>query len=161
MSALLIIGVTMANIAGVRWGAGIQIATVASKLVTIAIVICVAISSNPASSISPSPVGPAHSPGLAVLFAAIVPTFFAYGGVQHALWIAGEVRHPLRNLPLAIVGGVVVVVIAYVGVNWAYLHLLGYSDMLQSKTLAADAVARVWPQWGARATAGAVAISAF
>jgi APA family basic amino acid/polyamine antiporter len=164
VAVVLILGVTVANAVGVRWGAGIQNLTVICKLATIAVVIALAMLAGAGDSESVGGGGVVggreNTSFLILLFAAIVPSFFAYGGWQHALWIAGEVREPRRNLPRAIVGGVVVVVAAYVLVNWAYLKLLGYSGVTQSDTLAADAVARVWPAWGRRFTAGAVAISA-
>ena len=49
----------------------------------------------------------------------------------------------------------------YLLVNWAYLRLLGYQAVVDSNALAADAVARVWPQIGARLAGAAVAVSAF
>lgn len=166
-AAALIGGVTLANAWGVRWGAGIQNLTVAAKLATLAAVTLVAAAFAPAAA-GPAAVIAAVGGGAAVsssplvlLFAAIVPSFFAYGGWQHALWIAGEVREPRRNLPLAIIGGVLIVVVAYLLVNWAYLRLLGYDAVTRSGALAADAIARVWPQSGRRVTAAAVAMSAF
>jgi len=54
-----------------------------------------------------------------------------------------------------------IVVVIYLLANWAYLHLLGYDGVVNSKALAADAVSRVWPDFGARLIAGAVALSAF
>jgi APA family basic amino acid/polyamine antiporter len=98
---------------------------------------------------------------LLLICAALLPAFFAYGGWQHALWMAGEIRQPKRNVPLAIVGGVLIVVTVYLLANWAYLHLLGYQGVVESETLAADAVASVWPRIGGRLAGVAVAISAF
>lgn len=177
ISALLIVLVTIANAVGVRWGSGIQNLTVAAKLLTLLLIVILALTvTSPAASLvagadGGQPLGGASSPGgaaggtgtgmLLLLFAAIVPSFFAYGGWQHALWIAGEVRDPRRTLPMAIVGGVIVVVAAYILANWAYLHLLGYERVTASGSLAADAVARAWPVYGKRLTAGGVAISAF
>ncbi len=177
-SALLIVLVTVANAVGVRWGSGIQNLTVAAKLLTLLLIVVLALTfASPAGSAAAGaaggalPSGEAQAPGgaaggtgagvIVLLFAAIVPSFFAYGGWQHALWIAGEVRDPRRTLPPAIVGGVIVVVAAYMLANWAYLHLLGYEGVSRSGALAADAVARVWPAYGKRLTAAAVAISAF
>jgi APA family basic amino acid/polyamine antiporter len=93
--------------------------------------------------------------------AALVPVLFSYGGWQHALWIAGEVRKPQRDVPFAILTGTIVVIIVYLLANWAYLKLLGFSQVSESKALAADAVAVVWPTVGKRVVAGAVALSAF
>lgn len=168
--ALLLIGVvTFANVWGVRWGSGIQNLTVAAKLATLAAIVLLAVAWGPpgapagpaAESAPAAPAGPSGGGALALLlFTAVVPSFFAYGGWQHALWIAGEIREPRRNLPLAVIGGVGIVVIAYVLVNWAYLRLLGYAGVTQSGALAADAVGRAWPAVGERLAAAAVGVSA-
>lgn len=174
LAFLLIALVTLANIWGVRWGSGIQNLTVAAKLATLAAIALLAVAygplaaageavGSPASVASSSPVAVATPSGGALallLFTAVVPSFFAYGGWQHALWIAGEIREPRRNLPLAVVAGVVIVVVAYVLVNWAFLRLLGYEGVTHSGALAADAVGRVWPAVGERIAAGAVGVSA-
>lgn len=164
ISSILIVGLTMANAAGVRWGARIQNLTVLAKVATLLVVTLLAASAAPAAfeTAAEATEGGAESPGLVrLIFMALVPAFFAFGGWQHALWIAGEVRQPRRNVPLSIVGGVMVVVIAYLLVNWAYLRLLGYEGVTGSTSLAADAVARVWPGTGRQIVAAAVAISAF
>lgn len=164
ISSILIVGLTMANAAGVRWGARIQNLTVLAKVATLLVVTLLAASAEPAAfeTAAEATEGGAESPGLVrLIFMALVPAFFAFGGWQHALWIAGEVRQPRRNVPLSIVGGVIVVVIAYLLVNWAYLRLLGYEGVTGSTSLAADAVARVWPGTGRQIVAAAVAISAF
>lgn len=175
-ASLLILLVTAANIVGVRWGAAVQNLTVVAKVAALAVIIFLgalaarhgASAAHPPGALTAPPAsfatGPAAASGLgavAVLFAAIVPSFFSYGGWQHALWIAGEVRDPRRNLPLAIIGGVVLVVVVYVLVSWAYLRLLGYAGVTGSSALAADAVGAVWPQRGRVLAAGAVALSAF
>jgi len=95
-----------------------------------------------------------------LLFAALVPALFSFGGWQHALWIGGEIKNPKRNIPLSIVAGVVLVILVYLIANWAYFELLGYEGVATSKTLAADAVSRVLPSTGSKLIAAAVAFSA-
>ena len=165
IASTLIIGLTAANAVGVRWGSRIQNLTVYAKLLTLLVVTFLAVLSEPMSSSAgaleaiEAPSSAKHP--LLLICAALLPAFFAYGGWQHALWMAAEIRQPKRNVPLAIVGGVVIVVTVYLLANWAYLHLLGYQGVVKSKTLAADAVARVWPRSGARLAGAAVAVSAF
>ena len=175
VSLALILCLVAANILGVRWGAGIQNATVFGKVAALLLVTALAAFAAPDTvkgAAAPSvetltqPAPPAAASGgvgqlVATLFAAIVPAFFSYGGWQHALWMAGEVRRPTRNVPLAILVGVSVVVTVYLLVNWAYLRLLGVEGVAGSAALASDAVATVWPAVGSRLTAGAVALSAF
>jgi APA family basic amino acid/polyamine antiporter len=159
LAAVLIVALTAANAAGVRFGARIQNATVVAKVGTLLGVTALAAFAPASPAAAFEPPGTAN-PVFAVL-AALVPAFFAYGGWQAALWIAGEVREPRKNVPRAIVVGVAVVVVVYLLANAAYLHLLGASGVAGSRTLAADAVAVVLPNVGRRAVAAAVAISAF
>lgn len=172
LAGFLILSVTLANVLGVRVGAGVQNLTVTAKLAALLGVVAVAIAlgrysvftaAEAVAATAPVAATASHPGGvfwLAALFPAIVPTFFAYGGWQHSLWIAGEVRNPRRNLPLAVVLGVLIVVIAYLLVNWAYLALLGYEGVARSGALAADAIGAALPGAAARLTAAAVSVSA-
>lgn len=73
----------------------------------------------------PAPTPPAGRDGLLAFGAAMVPVLFAYGGWQAANFVAAEVREPRRNLPRALVAGVLGVVVLYLGANWVYLRGLG------------------------------------
>ncbi len=157
---LLILGVSAANMLGAKFGSGIQNVTVVGKVATLAVVIAIAAFAPPSAVAAPAPPGPAPRGAIGV-FAALVPALFAYGGWQHALWVSGEVREPRRTLPRAIVGGVLVVVVVYVLGNWAYLRMLGHAGLVASQSAAADSVAKVFPAWGGRVIAAAVAVSAF
>jgi len=162
LALALIAGLVLINVLGVKRGAAVQNATVVAKLITIAVIAGLAAllgghevtgpSTAEASSTWLGPVG--------LVFAALVPTAFSFGGWQHALWIGGEVKDPGKNVPRAILGGVAIVILAYLVVNVAYLALLGPEGVAASHVLAADAVAEVWPG-GRRIVAIAVAFSAF
>jgi basic amino acid/polyamine antiporter, APA family len=163
LSIGLILGLMLANIAGVRGSAGIQAATVIAKVSVLLAIAGLAAMSAPSAgaAVQPGSLPGRRDPYAWVLFSAMVPAFFAYGGWQHALWISGEVKNPRRNLPLGILLGTAIVVLVYVIANWAYFRLLGYGGVVNSKALAADAVGSVWPAWGGRAVAAGVAVSAF
>lgn len=158
LSIVLIAGLAFANVLGVRWGARIQNITVLSKMFTLLVIIVLGV----LAPTMPAPILESNATGgLSGFLAALVPALFAFGGWHQALWISGEVSDPKRTLPRAIVTGVGIVVGAYLLVNVAYLHLLGgVSAVAASKTLAADAVARVVPSLGGRVVAGAVGFSA-
>jgi APA family basic amino acid/polyamine antiporter len=161
LAALLVVGVTLANAAGVRWGSRIQNVTVAAKILILLAVTALAAFAAPALPAAPAPVA-GERPALAIgLMSALVPALFAFGGWQSSLWVADVVREPRRNVPRAVVGGVLVVAVVYLLTNWAYLRLLGVHGVATSQALAADAVAAAWPGVGQRAVAAAVAISAF
>lgn len=166
MALVLIALLTAANVVGVKWGSRVQNFTVVAKIAAILCLVALAVFGPVVGGGGTSGGGavgaaPATAlPGFQGVLAALVPAFFAYGGWQHSLWISGEVREPKRNLPRAIIVGVVIVVLVYLSANWAYLALLGHGGVASSKALAADAVATAFPAWGRRAIAAAVAISA-
>jgi APA family basic amino acid/polyamine antiporter len=159
LPALLLVAVTVANIIGVRYGAAIQNLTVFAKVGALLLVTALAVVAAP--HVTSTPPVPQTSSAVVRLFSGLVPALFALGGGHYALWVAGEMKNPRRDVPMALVVGVSIVVVIYLLANWAYLHLLGYDGVVNSKALAADAVSRVWPVIGARLIAGAVALSAF
>ena len=166
MAVALIVGLAVANILGIRWGARIQNLTVYAKLLTLGLVIALAMVFAPDQGAGDSIVAASTAPKsatLLALLAALGPTLFSYGGWQQALWVAGEVREPQRNLPRSIVIGVLIVIGAYVLVNWAFLQLLGLNGVATSESLPADAAAAALPAWAGiirRVVSAAIAVSA-
>jgi len=65
---------------------------------------------------------------------------FAYGGWQQTNFIAEEIVEPEKNLPRALVLGVIIVVIVYVLANLTYLRTLGVGGLAASTAPAADAM---------------------
>jgi len=164
MSVALILAVTLANLAGAWWGARIQNGTVYAKVFALMAITLLAFAmgrEDVTARVAPPAESTAAVGGLSGVLAALIPAMFSFGGWQQALWIGGEVRDPQRNLPRAIIGGVLIVIAVYLLANWSYLRLLGPTGVANSPAVAADSVAAVFPSIGRRAIAGAVAISAF
>ncbi len=158
IGTVVISGLALSNIVGVKYGATIQNVTVFAKVATLIAVGALAMFAEPAT---PAPYEEQTGAGtMSLLFAGFVGVYFAYGGWQHALWIGGEIKSPRKNVPLAMVGGVGLVIVVYLFANWAYLHLLGDAGVANSRTIAAEAVSQVLPSGWARFTALAVALSA-
>ncbi len=164
MGTVLIVLLTAANLIGVAWGAIVQNFTVVIKIVTLLAITALALMFKPEPFVPPTTtVQPETTIGLAGLLSAITITLFSYGGWQQALWVGGEIRDPQRNVPRAIIFGVLIVIATYLMVNWAYLQLLTYQGVVHdsTKALAADAVGQVIPGWGRRVVAAAIALSGF
>jgi len=162
IAVTMIVGLMVANAVGVCWGATVQNVTVLAKLATLLLLVALAFWSSPVADLSATArVSSEDRNVLGRLFAGLVPVLFSFGGWQKALWVGGEIRDPARNVPRAIVVGVLCVVAVYLAANWAYLQLLGYEGVIVSQALAAEAVSRIWPRVGGNLVAGAVAFSAF
>lgn len=56
--------------------------------------------------------------------AAMLGALWGYDGWNNLSLVAGEVKNPNRNIPLALIGGTIVIIILYVVVNIAYFYVL-------------------------------------
>ncbi len=161
VAVALIILVGLANYRSVRLGAAIQNASTLAKVVAL-LVLAVAIfalgdAQTGALATAPS-LSPWSSSGFGV---ALIAALFAYDGWIAATLVAGEIRDPERALPRALGGAAVVIVIAYLSINVAYLYALPLADMAASKAVAADAMTRVAGAGGAALVAALVMLSTF
>jgi basic amino acid/polyamine antiporter, APA family len=62
--------------------------------------------------------------GMAGFGAAMLGALWAYDGWTNVTIVAGEVKNPQRNLPLALIGGILVVAALYIFINLAYIYVL-------------------------------------
>ena len=69
---------------------------------------------------------------------------FSFGGYQHATFVAAEVKDAAKVVPKALVIGIVIVCLAYVTINVAYLRLLPIEQIAASKSVASDAIDTIW-----------------
>ncbi len=56
--------------------------------------------------------------------AAMLGALWGYDGWNNLTLIAGEVKNPQRNIPIALVGGTILIILLYVFVNIAYFYVL-------------------------------------
>jgi APA family basic amino acid/polyamine antiporter len=62
--------------------------------------------------------------GLAGFSAAMLGALWGYDGWNNLTLVAGEVKNPQRNIPLALIGGMITVATLYIFVNLAYFYVL-------------------------------------
>jgi basic amino acid/polyamine antiporter, APA family len=62
--------------------------------------------------------------GMAGFGAAMLGALWAYDGWNNLTLVAGEVKNPQRNIPLALIGGTILVGALYLFVNVAYFYVL-------------------------------------
>jgi amino acid transporter len=64
----------------------------------------------------------------------VLAALWAYDGWNNLPMAAGEVRDPQRNLPRAIIGGMIVVFATYAIVNLGYFFALPFGDVATSSS---------------------------
>jgi APA family basic amino acid/polyamine antiporter len=97
--------------------------------------------------------------GVAGFFAALVAALWAYDGWNDLNMVAGEIRNPRRNIPLALIWGVATVGALYILVNAAVQYVLPAAAIAGSERPASDAVALVLGGAGASLVSAGMAIS--
>ncbi len=56
--------------------------------------------------------------------AAMLGALWGYDGWNNLTLVAGEVKNPQKNIPLALIGGTILIILLYVFVNIAYFYIL-------------------------------------
>jgi APA family basic amino acid/polyamine antiporter len=97
--------------------------------------------------------------GIAGFMAALVAALWAYDGWNDLNMVAGEVKRPERNIPIALIAGVATVGVLYVLVNAAVQYVLPASAIAASPRPASDAVALVMGRMGAGFVSAGMAVS--
>jgi APA family basic amino acid/polyamine antiporter len=97
--------------------------------------------------------------GVAGFMAALVAALWAYDGWNDLNMVAGEVKRPERNIPIALIAGVATVGVLYVLVNAGVQYVLPANVIAASPRPASDAVALVLGRMGASIVSAGMAVS--
>ncbi|NWF89691.1 MAG: amino acid permease [Ignavibacteriaceae bacterium] len=98
---------------------------------------------------------------ISVIGLALAGAFWAYDGWNNVTFVAGEVKNPQKNVPLALLYGTLIVMAVYVLVNIAFLYVLPIDEMSKSPLVAATAAEKIFGVNGASIISIAVIISTF
>lgn len=163
LAAAAILGLSIINYIGVKPAAITTNIFTLLKLGALAFLIVVGLmfTGTAASMTTTAPVATAPGNLLLAIAAALVPVLFAYGGWQQTNFIAEEIVEPRRNLPRALVAGVVIVVIVYLLANLTYVHVLGVGGLAASTAPAADVLRARFGAVGGTIISIGIAASAF
>ena len=161
IAVLTLLVLTVVNCFGVRAGGTVQSALMVIKIFAIALLVFAGgfLVRGPRVTWHPI-IGQPVSSGLFSAFgAAMVPVLFAYGGWQTACFVAGELKQPRRDLPRALVLGVIGVAALYISVNFICVRALGVSGLAQTHTPASAVMRLALGQKGATLIALGIAVS--
>jgi len=98
--------------------------------------------------------------GSGMLPLALILVMFTFGGWNEMAYVSAEVKRPEKNIVRALVLGTAAVTLLYLGVNGAYLSVLGAEGMASSSAVAVDTVAPVLAKFATRAVSVLICISA-
>lgn len=164
IAAAAVVLLILINCMGVRAGSGVQSLFMILRIAGVALLVACGgwfLWRHGAPGVSWYPLldRPVSFNLLTVFGATMVPILFAYGGWQTSNFIAGEIRDPRRNLPRALLLGVLGVIALYVSVNFIYVETLTPSGLAASGTPASSVMLRALGHFGESVIAIAIAIS--
>jgi len=126
------------SILGTQYSAWIQNATTLVKLIPIFAIGILGLMLGEAPVMGQLTASAVPAAGMG---AAVLATLWAYDGWMQVSNIAGEIESPAKNLPKAIIIGLVGVVIVYIVVNASLFHAIGVSEVASLNEKAAGVAA--------------------
>lgn len=136
LPALIILAFGALNYFGTRLSSGVMTALNWLKVPVLAALVIWALLSRHASLANVAPLTvrrPGSDPLIDGIAGAAISAFFCFGGWWEAGKIAGEVRNPSRNLPVAFSGGVLIVTAIYILLSFAFIAVVPMQQ-IQSNT---------------------------
>ena len=97
--------------------------------------------------------------GFAGFMVALIAALWAYDGWNDLNMVAEEVKRPERNLPIALVAGVLIVGVLYMSVNAAIQYVLPAAQVAAAPRPAVAAMALVSGHWGVMLVTAGMALS--
>src|SRR5882762_11277992 len=145
------LAVTWINVVGLRWGTILQNLATWAKFAAMAafVILGFAIGKGDWHHFTAAPgesLGLGLSSGqlISAFGIALIAVFWADDGWVYITWVAGEVKEPRRNVPLAMVVGVIVVGVIYMAMNMTYLYALPITEIAKHETIAHAAAAALF-----------------
>jgi amino acid transporter len=161
LAALVVIAATAVNYLSVRFGGSIQVLLTSLKMAAILLIVVAGVLFGTQESIRIAPsVAPFGLGVIGAVLTALVPVMWAFNGFNDLGDLGEEIEHPEKNIPRAIILGLLTVGGLYLLANVAYFQVLPFSAIAQSQHVASDVVQSFAGSRGARWLTIAMAISA-
>jgi basic amino acid/polyamine antiporter, APA family len=76
--------------------------------------------------------------------AGLIAVSFTYGGYQQTINFGSDVAQPSRNIPRSIFMGIAIIIVLYMTINFAYIHVIGLENLRNTKGIASVMAAHVF-----------------
>jgi basic amino acid/polyamine antiporter, APA family len=158
VGSLILLGAV--NYVGVRSGNGVNAVMTTAKVAGLAALPALAIA---APRVSPAwtPIVPAVPHPAAAFGVAMIAVLWTYEAWYFVTYAAGEVRDPHRNIPRALVTGILAIATIYISVNVSYFYALRLDEMQGVTRIAERSATALAGPRGATFVALTVVVSTF
>ncbi|WP_446002381.1 APC family permease [Weissella viridescens] len=163
IGAVALISVELINFLGAKIAGTFQSITLIFKLIPLALIVIFGLFQSGSVHVSLFPVtaGPGTGGFITAMGAGLLATMYAYDGWIHVGNIAGEMKNPSRDLPRAITGGIIGVMVIYLLVNFVFMHTLPLSALAGNESAAMDVASKIFGDMGGKLITIGILISIY
>ena len=161
LAAFVVLIVTTVNYLSVQMGGAIQVLLTCMKMGTIVVIVIAGIVFGRQHAAETSAVVARWGWGtIGAVLTALVPAMWAYNGFNDLGDLGEEIQNPQKNIPIAIILGLLTVGGLYLLANVVYFHTLNFAQIASSQRVASDVVQSFAGSRGAAWLTVAMAVSA-
>ncbi|HET6990278.1 MAG TPA: APC family permease, partial [Bacteroidia bacterium] len=80
----------------------------------------------------------------------LIPISFTYGGYQQSINFGGEINNAKKILPKSIITGILIVLVLYITINYAYFYVIGFEKLKTADNIASILAQRVLGDLGSK-----------
>ena len=144
VAILLFYGV---NLLGLKMSAKTQNVLTLIKIILILLLITPLFFADAQASsqvINTSTISPTFMEYIKAFGIGLVAVSFTYGGYQQTINFGAEVDKPTKNVPKGIFLGIAIIIILYLTINYAYIKVIGFENLKDTKNIAAVMASKVF-----------------
>ncbi|RDY24447.1 amino acid permease [Romboutsia maritimum] len=157
----IIVFIALLNSLGAKFGGSIQTISTVCKLFPLAIIIVFGFIKGDSSTGIITPFVGEGTNLVESISQVLIATLFAYDGWIYVGALSGEMKNPSKHLPMAIVGGISIVMSVYLIINVAYLMVVPASEMASVSAPATLAAKQMFGSSGSKIISVGILISVF
>ena len=134
------------NLLGLKMSAKTQNVLTIIKITLILLLITPIFFASPAASsaILTTSISPTFMEYLKAFGIGLVAVSFTYGGYQQTINFGAEVDKPTKNIPRGIFFGIFIIIALYLTINYAYINVIGFEEIKNSKNIAAIMASKIF-----------------
>ena len=155
------LSVTGINLLGAKTASHFQSISLLLKLVPITLIILVGLFRESHETVSLLGTSASQDNFLGHLSVALFATLFAYDGWLGVGAIAGEMKHPEKDLPKAITSGLLFITAVYLLINFVFLKTLPFDQISGNLNAASDASKILFGQIGGKIVTIGILLSVY
>ena len=132
IAILVILILTLIHVRSVKQGSWVQVVLTVLKIVPLAILAIIGLFylDSPTLFMRPQLAEPAQYSVIWLILMGAAGTVWSYAGFPNIMYMAGEVKNPGRNIPLALIGCALFVTMMYVLISFATAAIIPHDEII-------------------------------